>query len=225
MSPDPKAAIWAELWDRLYHQGSIYPASPHILPYLLHAAQSWAPIGRIMPLALASAIVGADTFDPAGRLEVVTALARFAEETAKASEISRSDRVYMMSASLTLAGDRVWGSAVEHLNDEELPAVCPVCKADLYFRIGEESCVTVGEFNPKPQSRREPITPCAGAPLRDVAKWLYELAMRSDDLVLAYRIRCLFGTSTCTACGTSIRVDQAIERFEKRIEPERSPIG
>src|SRR5262249_27675976 len=46
-----------ELWSRVCHQGTAYSASFAVLPYLLEAASKWQPSQRLMPLALAAAIV------------------------------------------------------------------------------------------------------------------------------------------------------------------------
>ena len=59
LDPDPTAAVWDELWERVCHQYTTYSASIHVLPYLLRAASDWAPCSRAMPLALAGFIVSA----------------------------------------------------------------------------------------------------------------------------------------------------------------------
>lgn len=167
-----------------------------------------------MPLALSTAIVGSNEFRYTELEQTLADLGRLAQETVDAPDISRSDRVYLMSAVLTHNRDRLWGAAIEHLNDEEFPAVCPRCGSDLYFRIGNEGCFTIHDFNPTTGTRREEITPCEDVELRGPGPWLHSVAARSGDASLAHRIRCVFGTSTCCVCNAAIRVDEAIERFE-----------
>ena len=65
VTPDPQHAGWNDLWSRLCHQGTVYPASYAALPTLTRLAREWSAADRRMPLILAGAIV-ASTDQPYG---------------------------------------------------------------------------------------------------------------------------------------------------------------
>jgi len=55
--PDVRSEVWTELWSRLCHQGTVYPASFAALPALTLLARHWSAADRAMPLILAGDIV------------------------------------------------------------------------------------------------------------------------------------------------------------------------
>jgi hypothetical protein len=130
--------------------------------------------------------------------------------------ISRADRVYVLGSVLTFGGDRLWGRALEHLNDEEFTGTCPACGCNLYFTIGESGFgfSTVNDFNADAKTRREPIRPRHVQTLSRIGKWLFDIASGAGDHELASRICYLFGDSVCTSCNAPISVPEATERFE-----------
>lgn len=167
-----------------------------------------------MPLVLASSIVASPEFRIAGFEATVAALGRLAHETVDAEIISRSDRAFVMGATLTLSGDRVWGLALAQLHDEEFSGRCPLCGGDLYFTIGELGCYTTGDLSQTGETRREEIAPREASSLTGTGEWLHAITQRAGDEELAHRVRCVFGSSTCTHCETPIEVAEAIERFQ-----------
>ncbi|HEV2640290.1 MAG TPA: hypothetical protein VGX23_34475 [Actinocrinis sp.] len=64
LRPDSSDAVWGALWDRLYNQGTVYSASFAALPELCLLATRWPAPSRLMPLALAGAIVASDDLAP-----------------------------------------------------------------------------------------------------------------------------------------------------------------
>ena len=115
LSRDANAEVWGELWSRVCHQGTVYSASFPVLPYLLDAAAKWAPAERLMPLALAAAIVASDDVKGnraklmAELSETVRRLEDLTRETLEAAGLSRLDRIYLLEAKLAFSGDRVSG--------------------------------------------------------------------------------------------------------------------
>jgi len=90
-----------------------------------------------MPLVLAGDIVASREFKISGFEETVEGLRSMASKTVSEKDLSRSDRVYLMSAALSLSGDDLWGPELVHLHDEEFTGVCPLCATELYLTIGE----------------------------------------------------------------------------------------
>jgi hypothetical protein len=57
LTPEAADSIWEELWSRLCHQGTVYPASFAALPRLDSLARAWSAERRDPILHLAGAIV------------------------------------------------------------------------------------------------------------------------------------------------------------------------
>lgn len=213
LSPDPGARAWSDLWDRVCHQGTTYPASPYVLPRLLEIAQSWGGTGRVMPLVLASDIVASREFKIGGFEETVEGLRTMACRTVAEKALSRSDRIYLMSAALSLTGEDRWGPELVHLNDEEFMGICPSCKTELYLTIGENGYFVSKEDPVGANARGQEIVPCEIDALNGIRAWLHEIAINAADTELATRIRCLFGRSTCPICAAPFEIAESIERF------------
>src|SRR5690242_2032377 len=62
--PEMRSEVWSELWSRLCHQGTVYPASYAALPALTLLARQWSPADRAMPLILAGAILASTDRPP-----------------------------------------------------------------------------------------------------------------------------------------------------------------
>src|SRR5262249_29415653 len=137
LDPDPKAAVWEQLWSRVCHQGATYSASTAVLPYLLEAAGNWQGSARVMPLFLAGSIASARETDLTGLDQTLKQLQSLTLDTLDRQDLSRTDLIYLMQAVMALEGDQVWGRAFERLTDGELLGQCPACRASLYFLVGE----------------------------------------------------------------------------------------
>ena len=104
-----------------------------------------------MPLALAGSIVSAPESVSAGYEASMEGLRLLALDTAKARGLSSCDRVHVMQSALAFAGDRLWGHILDHLNDGEFPGLCPACRVDLNFVIGQYGFfLRAGRFGAKP---------------------------------------------------------------------------
>jgi hypothetical protein len=130
---DSRSPVWNELWGRVCHQYSTFSASPHVLPFLLKAAAEWDPGSRAMPLALAGSIVAAPETVLDGYRSTIEELRLLALDTLKSGQLRRQGRICVMQSVLAFEGDRLWGRALDRLNDGEFSGVCPACQTDLYF--------------------------------------------------------------------------------------------
>jgi len=216
LTPDPDAPAWDDLWSRVCHQGTTYSASPAVLPFLLDLASSWKAPARVSPLFLAGAIVAARETVLAGYEPTVEALRTQAVETAKASGLSRSDRIYVMDSALALGGDRLWGGVLNHLNDGEFPGVCPWCSGrtlgkDLYLVIGKYGFfTTAGDWLRDPKASKNEIQPQPAEALIGAASWMHAVSIEAGDPELAEWCCYLFGSSKCPHCGQPFQVASAI---------------
>jgi hypothetical protein len=217
LSPDEEAAVWAELWSRVCHQGTVYSASFPVLPYLLAAASKWQPSQRLMPLALAADIVS--SWDVEGsreqliaeHLPVVGELHKLTLDTLAHGAFAQNNYVYLLQAALAFQGDRLWGHELARINDGEFVGRCPYCDADLYIVLGEgRFFCTTEEWVNRQATGREPISPCAPTQLPQVGRWLHSRCLASAEGVLATSICHLFGSSICSNCGQSFQAPDAI---------------
>jgi hypothetical protein len=216
LEPDPKSPVWTELWGRVCHQYSTYSASPYVLPFLLSAATGWQPSDRGMPLALAGCIVAARETNLEGHEAVVDQLRQVTLETLRHSNLSRADRVYLMQSALAFEGDRLWGHALDRLNDGEFRGNCPSCHIDLRLVVGEHGFFcTTSNWVRNPTAPRRPIRPTAYGELTGVGQRLHALCLEAGDQVLAEWICHLFGTSTCPQCHQSLDVATVVAAFER----------
>lgn len=216
VTPDPADPAWEELWSRLCHQGTVYPASFAALPRLESLARAWSPHVRDLILHLAGAIacstdrVGVDG-DTLGHLSLtIQRLHSLGLESLPAVHRSAPGFVYLLQALLGLEGDAFWGARLDGLVDGELMGQCPHCASELYVVIGENGeFVTAEEWIDRPNVAREPIVP-GRLPLDPPGEWIRQQAVAAGQSELAARIGLLFGGSRCPVCSASIRIPEAL---------------
>ena len=215
LEPDPQSPVWGELWGRVCHQYSTFSASPHVLPFLLAAASGWEPTSRAMPLALAGSIVSAPETNLEGYGPSVEQLRILALETLESRDLSRSDRIYVMQSAMAFEGDRVWGHALERLNDGEFSGECPNCGSDVYVVIGQYgSFCSIDDWVRNPKSPRTEIAARTPDELTGVGRMLYARCVDSGDSQLGEWICQLFGTGECLKCGQSLDLAEVVAAFE-----------
>lgn len=223
LSRDANAEVWGELWSRVCHQGTVYSASFPVLSYLLDAAAKWAPAERLMPLALAAAIVASDDVKGnraklmAELSETIRRLEDLTRETLEAAGLSRLDRIYLLEAKLAFSGDRVSGRLLHGLADDEFGGRCPHCGTDLYLVIGEEGLfATAEEWVNRPQCKRSPLSPCEPNDLSEVGTSLHQACLEAKDAELGLWVRHLFGSTICPSWASPLRVPEAITGHPER---------
>lgn len=213
MSPDPSAKIWGDLWERLYHQDTVYSASFAVIPYMLEAALQWPPTGRLQPICFAGAIVAAK--DVVGTRDeymdglsgTIQDLLDLTVETLTGPGLTRTDRIYLLSAALAFKGYKSWALRMEGLTNRELPGVCPHCQTDLNIVIGEDGFfVTGGGRSKNSTTSRSPIAPAVPAKLRYWGGWLQERAMEAGDPELADWVCYMLGSTACPSCGYDMKL-------------------
>jgi hypothetical protein len=231
LTPDPGDEVWGELWSRICHQGSVYSASFAALPALADAASGWQPKQRAQPLALAGCILASqDCRDKDGRnlvevffqenRSVVRRIQELCQESLAQRGVDKVDFIYLLQAARAFDRDEFWGQKLDQLAGGEFAGVCPHCGVDLYLVIGKygyfvtaEDWVSPGKSSGTVQARPgvklAPIEPVRGA-LPPSGQWMYDRCMAADQAELAECMRYIFGISSCTACGESIALQDAI---------------
>jgi len=235
LSPDPEADVWDELWGRICHQGSVYSASFPVLPYLADAAERWPIAARVMPLALASAIVmggraldspDAELIDTGiglasrylevgqdGLVDTVERLRRIAFDSFPAEGLSGVAFIDLLQSTLALCGDRLWGENLYRLSEGEFEGACPSCHSNLYLIVGEYGYFTVaGDYMEKSQVERLGIWPAEPASLTGTGRWLHDRAVDGGHPDLAFWICHVFGMTACPVCDNRFVVSEAIAR-------------
>lgn len=167
--PDQRSPVWGELWSRLCHQGTVYPASFPALSMLMEIAGRWSTAQRTMPLVLAADIVSSvdqpyGDIDPhvsypseIARLRVLT------EETLESSDFDddSSTYVYLLKALLAFEGVEVWGAHLDGLNSEEYEVACPRCAEETFVAFGQYGTFTTQDsmYMRDTGSKRLPLLP------------------------------------------------------------------
>src|SRR5215470_6756623 len=111
----PNDTLWQDLWSRLCHQGTVYPASYAALHALCELARALPPPDRLSPLMLIGAIVASDDVHgmdhrPAEIVELlIPELRRLADESMRTQGLGPDRFVYLLQAASAFAGDLFWG--------------------------------------------------------------------------------------------------------------------
>jgi hypothetical protein len=156
LTPDPADEVWAELWSRICHQGSVYSASFAALPALADAASRWQPKQRTQPLALAGCILASeDCRDKDGRnlvevffqenSSIVRRFQGLCQESLAQRGLDKVDFIYLLQAARSFDRDEFWGQKLDQLAGGELSGVCPRCGVDLYLVVGKYGYFTTAE--------------------------------------------------------------------------------
>ncbi len=215
VTPDYSHPAWDELWSRLCHQGTVYPASFAALPRLEALARAWNGRQRDPILHLTGAIVCStdrvgvegDSLPPLDA--TIRQLRHLAAECLEGDERSEEDFVYLLQAVRGLEGDALWGIQLDCLVHGELSFPCPTCAMALYVVIGDDGrFVTAGEWPDRPDVTREAITPAA-IPFPEPGEWMRRAAMKAGHSQLAAQLGYLFGTSRCPSCTTPFHIPEA----------------
>jgi hypothetical protein len=217
----PGDRAWSELWSRLCHQGGVCSASYAALPDLAAIARAWPAGQRGESLVLAAAIAASrdtphdvpDTplVDPA----VIAELADLTEEELQAHEPESDQESFacLLQAALGLAGTEPWGTELELISNEECEVGCPECLTGNFIVLGEHGFFSTLDdmYMTNTDSTRVPLLPTAPAELREPAASLHARALAKGYTDLASKLTYLFGRACCADCGTTFRVDEAID--------------
>ncbi|MGP3691276.1 hypothetical protein ACTVZO_42575 [Streptomyces sp. IBSNAI002] len=218
---DPEDPAWNELWSRLCHQGTVYPASYAALPPLTEKARRLTAADRTMPLLLAASIVASTDQpfgppEPKGVYAAETAeLIELVEEALGLPSLARSPQHYveLLEALLAFEGVEVWGEELHGLSGEEYEVPCPACETDNFVVFGEHGYFSTTDglyMNEAPEHRRD-LQPAAASSLEGLAQRLHARALTDGQADVAHALTYVFGRAYCAECGELFRIDHAVE--------------
>ncbi|MFI8266678.1 hypothetical protein [Streptomyces sp. NPDC085665] len=219
--PDPESPAWSELWSRLCHQGTVYPASYAALPALAEKASRLTASERIMPLLLAASVI-ASTDRPYGMLDPkdayaseIAELIELVEEALRHPSLADSPTRYveLLEALLAFEGVEVWGEELHGLSGEEFEVPCPACEAENFVVFGEYGYFSTidGFYMNEAAGHRRELQPAAIFSLEGLAKRLHSRALTDGQHKVANALTYLFGSAYCAECDAPFRVDHAVE--------------
>lgn len=201
--------VWSDLWTELYHNGSLDPSHPLLLPALMNMAEGDDADTAAASLHLAGALlVQADQRYETRKLrdqhtpEVVRLLAaanRWRRVTA-----DRKDYCHLLEAVLNLEGeipwaeDLIWGMVSE---EYELECPDPDGCAAVWVVIGERGFFSTSEdYALSDDIETVPLHPAAPAALDGLGRRLHELALTDGHEDVAHAVTYAFGDATCPQC-------------------------
>jgi hypothetical protein len=216
LSPDRLAQAWDDLWSRLYHQGTAYPASYAALPALTQKARDWPARDRTGPLDLAAAIIsiGDQPYREAYAAQIAE-LAALTEEALLEPGLT-SDPVAFVSlleALLAFEGAGVWGRHLgDLLREEEYEVPCPRCEARnfIVFAMYGYFSTLDNLYMKGIGGERLPLHPACPDALEGIPGRLHARVLAGGHPDIADKLTYVFGTAQCPACGTLFPVSQAI---------------
>ena len=217
---DPRNPAWNELWSRLCHQGTVYPASYAALPALARMARKWPAADRTTPLYLSGAIVASidqpyTDVDPyTEHATEIAELIALTQETLKNPRLSGDPGtwVQLMGTLLSLEGVEVWGEQLDGLNNEEYEVPCPRCEDENFIVFGGYGYFSTADsmYMKHPEAHRNPLLPSDPSALRGLAERLHARALADGHQQLARQLTYVFGNARCVQCDELFSVEAAV---------------
>jgi hypothetical protein len=206
------APAWDELWSRLYHQGSVAPASYEALPALADIASMRGGVAEDPALHLVAAIV-ASTDGPLDRAEVRRLHAAHLDRLRPVAEHKlslvgeRADVLYALGVVAALDGSG-WKRGLEGLADEEIELDCTSCGDHLYIRPADGRLVMTTD--PDSDEAGEAVQPADAAGLGPAETRLLGLCRAHHHPELEDELLQLFGHMRCLSCGGEVKLIEAL---------------
>ncbi len=225
----------AELSQRLYHQGVVYPASFAALPDLIRIAEKWPPPARFRLLSLILGILTGEDADSLRRpydrsletdipAEWVTTSNRI-DATSPTREQYTNEIATLVRLTTESLASRVWPEfdfayllcALLALEGDVswlgkldylrfgFNELCTNCDAEIDIFITEEPAFAECEGT-NGADRQTLLQPANPVELTDSPQWLYETARAYNQTNVAGWIVYLLGTGNCPRCKTRFNV-------------------
>ncbi|RFS81611.1 hypothetical protein D0T12_30400 [Actinomadura spongiicola] len=211
---------WAELWTRLWHQGTTCDAGIAAIPPLASLARHANRAVRPRAVELAGAIYGAGLREgrPLNEKEElrrpVTILSASADECLSGNP---ADYGALFRAKLALDGFPMLSDLLDDFLDFCCDVPCPRCSDKVSIVIGDYGCYSsirdwdLGDVHPIP------LRPASPDDLGHVQRHLHHAAVRDARPRLAWGLTHVFGDATCGTCDAAFSVISALET-------ERTPL-
>ncbi|MFD9127144.1 hypothetical protein [Kitasatospora sp. NPDC059571] len=213
LGTEPNDGVWGDLWSRLCHQGSVYPASFAALALLADLGDQGGKDGDDA-LLLAGAIAGAADEETRARHGVLIERLRILAHARIRRPAEPAFYVCLLQTAMALDGVRVWSSALEGLADGTIEVFCPECEMGVFVSIGEAGYFSaVGDWEPGDPAGA-PLRAAAPADLEGPGRVLYDAASQAGLDTVALALTYVFGEGTCGECGAEFPIaEQVAEQY------------
>jgi hypothetical protein len=226
-------SVSGDLWSRLYHQGSVYPASFAALAPMAEIVAGLAPTdsGRLDLLALAGCIVAAakphDVEVMSDHAAEVAALSALNRETLH-SGLGRYDFAYTLQAAAAFEGASDWHEVLDMLPMDELlfeevnfrVPLCGHCETeapdgdwrDWSFDWGRKYWTNddLADDDPVLVPNDPALTAIDPATFDPVMTRLHQAALDAGHCAVATKLTYLFGSFACPDCGTPLSIAELL---------------
>lgn len=209
-STDWDSPTWQELWSRLYHQGSVAPASYAALPGLARLAVARPDVAVDPALLLfASIIASAD-----GPPDVADARTRYAAQIAALIPVAehkldlvrdRTGTIYALQALAAVEDLSVWQRHLEILADGEANLTCPACREPFELALPAADTASTTDLSGTRRARSLP-SPAEPAALAAAEARLVDLCQVHGHSATADQLLDLFGEVSCPRCAVRFRI-------------------
>ncbi len=205
-APHAPDEVWAELWGRLCHQGTVTPASHAAILPLARIALQAPPLGYEPALHLVAAILVATRGPAQIRTAHVSAIARLRPLAERNLAHAGSDVEFVHGLGVLAGLEEAlpWSRHLDGVATGEVEIDCPACDEHLLVVLEAETPhVCTGDM-----SMTSALTPAQ--PSTDVEERLVSLARQHDRIRVAKTLGFAFGTAPCPACAGPVDVPEAL---------------
>ncbi|GAA1539142.1 hypothetical protein GCM10009730_55400 [Streptomyces albidochromogenes] len=212
LGTEPNDEAWSDLWSRLCHQGSVYPASFAALA-LLAGLGSEAGKDGDNALLLAGAIVAAADDETRDRHGASIERLRTLAHARIRRPAEPAFYIYLLQTVMALVGVPVWSSALEGLADGAIEVFCPECEMGVFVSIGEAGYFSaVGDWEPG-DPEGPPLRAAEPDDLSGPARVLYDAASEAGVETVALALTYLFGGGRCGECGAEFSIAEQVAEW------------
>ncbi|MGE7391818.1 hypothetical protein ACQKM2_40765 [Streptomyces sp. NPDC004126] len=216
---DTDTEAWKELgWRLVLEHDLVSPASFAALPCLVRLApreaRARALAGKI--LERAAGHHGCDDL----LADCADAIARFREVLNRHLRSRPTDYFVSFRALLSAEGEYHWAAGLGDFEDDFYPLDCPHCDAEVTIAIGDYGRYSaIRKWDEGDVDRRD-LRPAAAEGLTGTGKWMYEMAVRDGEEVLADGISHLFGHAECPGCASVFNVADEYTSANRPVMPQ-----
>jgi hypothetical protein len=200
-----------EVYNSLFHQSDVYPASYAAVPHLVRIAASTGAGLAAEILILAGGIHARRDSSQLASLEsdivawyeaAIPAALSLALHRLDA-RMAKSKAIYLLQSAAAFAGHGMSGRFLDGFNDGEFTLACPECEADLSVRPDRRGLkATAGDPDDEEADTSVRVRPglAAGSGLATEYRWLKKQCARASLRSMMPSIEALFGTVACPSC-------------------------
>ena len=230
--------VLEELRELLLHQGSVSSAGLAALPSIVPIIRQWKPEDRMDILFLAVDIITGGDINSIRRPQVtpvtpeeisewqadsdefhainydyyqdeIAVLLILAEETLASKHWEERDFTYLLGAIIGLKENLEWMEKLNYLL-WGFDRRCENCGITIDTYISENILCARFEMKDKKYIEK-PIEPANRLELTNIPLWIYEMAERHKQPIVARWITCWFGSINCSQCGESFKISELYE--------------